>query len=170
VVTKSTAAGIASTATIRKNRTTRSICKASCVGIDKDYDYMAAPGGYRYQRRRDHQAAVPALLRTEAGMGLPPAAAGGAWLASRAARTNPSRASRSRGRRRLRHGVAVGVPGAGMASPLRFVLARLDDAAVHHNSRALLEPGNLPARLPANSGRAAGQATALGERRGQRRS
>jgi hypothetical protein len=37
VVTKSTAAGIASTATIRRNRTNRSICKASsCAVIDKD--------------------------------------------------------------------------------------------------------------------------------------
>jgi transposase len=37
------------------------------------------------------------------------------------------------------------------ASPRRIRLARLDDAAVHHNSRALLKPGNLPAKFPANS-------------------
>jgi hypothetical protein len=29
--------------------------------------------------------------------------------------------------------------------------ARLDDAAVHHSSGAVLEPGNLPAKFPANS-------------------
>jgi hypothetical protein len=78
------------------------------------------------------------------------AAGGGAWLASRAAGTNPNRASsRSRGRR-LRHDVAVGVPGARMGfSP------RDSSCPTGRRCRPSQQPSSAQARQP--TGKAPGK-------------